>query len=167
MDEGVDHILNREGILKNFSISKKITSSEMKKIKATFFKNRSSGEDYSEELRDEIIKYTDSYIKKNKIPGMIIDKKRKSGESGEIDRQFSKLSIKDPKLIALYREVQSIVSQLKKINPNMTKREMVFFCMSLIGCFDINQQDFESFRREMLGDEDDDSSSWGNFDGIS
>lgn len=153
MDKGINHILNVEGILKNFSIAKKISSSELRSIKALASKSCASKEDYLELLKREIIRYTDDYVKKNKIPGLII--KKKDG--------LKNFTIKDPAYIKLYKEAAILAKNLTK-NRNMEKRELIFLIMSLVGALGLTQEDFNKFNREINRNPDfEENEKWGGF----
>lgn len=150
MDNGINHILNVEGILKNFSIAKKITSSELRKIKERASKECSSQDDYEDLLKQEILRYTDEYVKKNKIPGLIVNKK-------DGVKQFT---IKDPKYLRLYKEAALLVKGISN-KKNLDKRELVFLIMSMVGMLNLNQSDFDTFNRELNRNPDfEEESSW-------
>jgi len=153
MDKGINHILNVEGILKNFSIAKKISSSELREIKSLASKSCSSKEDYVELLKREIIRYTDSYVKKNKIPGLII--KKKDG--------LKNFTIKDPVYIKLYKEAALLAKNLTN-GRNLRKQELIFLIMSLVGALGLTQDDFNKFNREINRNPDfEESEKWGGF----
>lgn len=162
MDNGINHILNVAGILKNFSIAKKITPSELLKIKKRAKDKCTSSDDYTEILKQEILSYTDDYIKHNKIPGLIVNKKN----------GLKSFKLKDPAFIKLYKEAAKAVKQLDP-DKALSKREMIFFIMSLVGIMELSQSDFNKFNKEVnlnsgleeddSEDDDDDSDEWGSF----
>ncbi len=138
MDKGVNHILNVTGILKNFSIAKKITATELKEIKKRVSEDSANSYDYESSLKQEILRYTDNYIKKNKIPGLIINKK-----SG-----LKNFKIKNPKYARLYKEA-SLFARSLKLDKKLSKKELIFFIISVIGYLELNQSDFENFNKEL------------------
>ena len=153
MDKGINHILNVEGILKNFSIAKKISSSELRSIKELASKNCASKEDYVELLKAEIIRYTDEYVKKNKIPGLIINKKD----------GLKNFTIKDPVYIKLYKEAALLAKNLTN-NRKLEKRELIFLIMSLVGSLGLTQDDFNKFNKEINRSKDfEENEKWGGF----
>lgn len=153
MDKGINHILNVDGILKNFNIAKKINSSELKSIKEFASKNCASKEDYLELLKKEIIRYTDEYVKKHKIPGLII--KKKDG--------LKNFTIKDPTYLKLYREAALLAKSLTN-NRNLEKRELIFLIMSLVGALGLTQEDFNKFNKEINRSKDfEENEKWGGF----
>jgi hypothetical protein len=153
MDNGINHILNVEGILKNFSIAKKISSVELREIKSKASKECASKEDYMELLKREIIRYTDDYVKKNKIPGLIV--KKKDG--------LKNFTIKDPVYIKLYKEASLLAKNLTK-GRNLEKRELIFLIMSLVGALELTQDDFNKFNREINKNPGvEETEKWGGF----
>jgi hypothetical protein len=138
MDRNIDHIINVEGILKNFSIAKKISASELRRIRKNAAKESTSQEEYTELLRREILRYTDEYVKKNKIPGIII--KKRNG--------LKSFNIKDPEHLKLYKEAALLAKDIIK-NKALDKNKLIFFIMSLIGVLNLNQDDFNKFSAEM------------------
>lgn len=153
MDNGINHILNVAGVLKNFGIAKKIGSVELKKIKKRAADASTSSDEYTNLLKLEIIKYTDDYIKKNKIPGLIT--RDKSG--------LKNFSIKDPAYIKLYKEAAIVASKLVT-GKNLSKKELTFFIMSLVGALNLTQDDFTNFNKEIRSNPDfEEDGKWGGF----
>lgn len=160
MDNGVNHILNVAGVLKNFGIAKKISAAELKKIKKRAKDDSLSSDEYVDLLKREILKYTDDYVKRNKIPGLIT--KNKTG--------IKNFNIKDPKYIKIYKEAVFVAKKLIE-GKNLSKKELTFFIMSLVGALDLSQEDFNRFNKEIRdnleGDDEDDhdghDGEWGGF----
>lgn len=153
MDKGINHILNVNGILKNFNIAKKISPAELKRIKESALKHCVSKEDYVELLKNEIIRYTDEYVKKNKIPGLIVNK----------TDGLKNFTIKDPAYIKLYKEAAVIAKTLTH-NRNLEKRELIFLIMALVGVLGLNQEDFNKFNSEINRSVDfEENEKWGGF----
>ena len=140
----IDHILNVANILKNFSISKKITASELKKIKSRVTKSSKTAEEYSELLRREIINYTDEYIKKNKIPGLIFPKP-KSG--------IKRFKLKGKKFKKLYEAAIRLGENLKETE-SLSKDQIIFFIVAMIGYLELTEQDFSDFNKKLNLSED-------------
>jgi hypothetical protein len=153
MDNGVNHILNVTGVLKNFCIAKKIVASELKKIKKLAKDSCSSSDDYTELLKREILKYTDDYVKRNKIPGLITSS----------DNGLKSFNIKDKKYIKIYKEAAQVAKRLLN-GRNLSEKELTFFIMSLVGALNLTQEDFNNFNKEIKESADfEESESWGGF----
>lgn len=139
----VDHILNKEKILKNFSISKYISPKEIKKLKETLsMDNFFNEEDLNEALKEKLIEYTDNYIKTHKIPGLII-------------KHTNKFNIQDKSSAKIYKEAAEFAYKLK-FEKKMTKPQMLFFIISLVNHLGFTQEDFNDLTDD--SDESDDSS---------
>ena len=156
MDNGVNHILNVTGVLKNFGIAKKIAASELRKIKKRAKDACSSSDDYTELLKSEILKYTDDYVKRNKIPGLITSK-------GDGLKNFN---IKDKAYAKIYNEAAKMAKGLLA-GRTLSKKELTFFIMSLVGALELTQEDFNAFNKEIKEsadfEESDESDEWGGF----
>ena len=133
MDKDINHILNVTGILKNFSITKKITRSELSEIKKRISNVSTDSQDYSELLKREILRYTDSYVKKNKIPGLIVN---------------NPSVVRNKKYISLYKEAASIARSLK-LDKKLSDKELIFFILSIVSYLQLTRSDFEKFRKEL------------------
>jgi phosphopantothenoylcysteine synthetase/decarboxylase len=104
-------------------------------------------------LKREIIRYTDDYVKKNKIPGLIV--KKKDG--------LKNFTIKDPVYIKLYKEASLLAKNLTK-GRNLEKRELIFLIMSLVGALELTQDDFNKFNREINKNPGvEETEKWGGF----
>ncbi len=133
MDKDINHILNVTGILKNFSITKKITRSELSEIKKRISNVSTDSHDYSELLKREILRYTDSYVKKNKIPGLIVN---------------NSPVIRDKKYISLYKEAASLARSLK-LDKKLNDKELIFFILSIVSYLQLTRSNFEKFSKEL------------------
>ena len=138
----VDHILNKEKILKNFSISKYISPKEISKLKESLTENQYEEDvDLDEAFKEKIIEYTDNYIKNHKIPGLIL-------------KNESTFNVHDKSSVKIYKDAAEFAYKLK-FEKNMTKMQMLFFIISLVNHLGFTQQDFDNIR----GDSDDSDES--------
>ncbi len=69
-----NHVLSKEGILTTFSIAKRITAKDIRKIsqKLKRSKSHANSEELQDLLKEKIIKDTQKNLDINKIPGLII-----------------------------------------------------------------------------------------------
>jgi len=132
MMDNVDHILNKEKILKNFSISKYISSKEINKLKENIQLENSYTDNFDEILKEKIVEYTDNYIKTHKIPGLIIKNK-------------SEFNVHDKSSIKIYKNAAEFAYKLK-FEKKLTKPEMLFFIISLVSHLGFTQKDFDNMR---------------------
>ena len=139
----VDHILNKEKILKNFSISKYISPKEISKLKESLESDINlKDEELTETLKEKIIEYTDNYIKTHKIPGLII-------------KNNSKFNVHDKSSIKIYKDAAEFAYKLK-FEKKMTKPQILFYIISLVSHLGFTQEDFNDLTDD--SDESDDSS---------
>ena len=139
----VDHILNKEKILKNFSISKYISSKEIAKLKESLESDINlKDEELTETLKEKIIEYTDNYIKTHKIPGLIV-------------KNNSKFNVHDKSSIKIYKDAAEFAYKLK-FEKKMTKPQILFYIISLVSHLGFTQEDFNDLTDD--SDESDDSS---------
>ena len=68
-----NHILAKEGILTTFSIAKKITATDVNKLRKKLKSAKVDSDELHELLKSTIIKETQKAIETKKIPGLIID----------------------------------------------------------------------------------------------
>jgi len=164
MDDGINHILNTNGILKNFSISKCISAKELSIIKKQVESECSDKDDFNKLLNEKLIQYTDEYIKKNRIPGLIINKKT----------GIKNFKIKNKNFMKLYRE-SVFNAQKLTLEKKLNKEELLFYIISMIGYLGLTQQDFAQFSKDLsespdfeedenLDDEDDESDDGFNYE---
>ena len=139
----VDHILNKEKILKNFSISKYISPKEISKLKESLESDINlKDEELTETLKEKIIEYTDNYIKTHKIPGLIV-------------KNNSKFNVHDKSSIKIYKDAAEFAYKLK-FEKKMTKPQILFYIISLVNHLGFTQEDFNDLTDD--SDESDDSS---------
>lgn len=139
----VDHILNKEKILKNFSISKYISPKEIAKLKESLKSDINlKDEELTETLKEKIIEYTDNYIKTHKIPGLIV-------------KNNSKFNVHDKSSIKIYKDAAEFAYKLK-FEKKMTKPQILFYIISLVNHLGFTQEDFNDLTDD--SDESDDSS---------
>lgn len=155
MSDGVDHILNVLGIMKNFSIQKKFSKKEIDAIKNKVLEKNGDPSEQSKEFQKQIMNYTNSYLEKHKIPGII-------QEEIESSPKDSVKIIKNQKLVQLYQEAYFDALKLK--NKKISKKLYVFFILSLIGQLEITQEEFEKYSKQLMEEMKSDDIDTGNGD---
>jgi hypothetical protein len=68
-----NHILAKEGILTSFSIAKKVTERDVKRLRDKLKTSKFNREKLDELLRISIIKETQKDIEKNNVPGLMVE----------------------------------------------------------------------------------------------
>jgi hypothetical protein len=79
-----NHILAKEGILTTFSIAKKVTAVDVKKLRDKLKSSKLDADKLQELLRTTVLKDTQKAIESQKIPGLIIEGLEESEEKKRI-----------------------------------------------------------------------------------
>jgi hypothetical protein len=75
-----NHILAKEGILTSFSIAKKVTARDVKKLRDKMKNAKVDADKLQELLRQAIVKETQKSVESQTIPGLIINSGNSSVE---------------------------------------------------------------------------------------
>lgn len=143
MDEGANHILNKYGILKSFSISKKFTEEELN-FMAKKLKRGKSEEELVEMLKAKIVEEIMEASEKGTLPGMILNQKR-----------IAPIPIQG--IETLNKMVEIISHKIR--SKNLDKMSLCYFINFLVGSLGLSEEDFEEFHRkvsEAQGEDPDD-----------
>lgn len=68
-----NHILSKEGILTSFSIAKKVTVKDIKKLRDTLKNSKMDAKKLQDALRKAVIKGAKETVDAQKIPGLLLD----------------------------------------------------------------------------------------------
>jgi hypothetical protein len=116
------HLLQKKGILKNFSIAKTVPHKEIEALKEKVRASTKSEEEYNKVFEQEMIRVGNMHDVSNPIPGIIYDEQKK-GRSAKLLKHMLEVS--------------------KKLKAqNFTKAEMCFFIVSLISALGLTKEDF-------------------------
>jgi len=153
----LNHILTQEGILASFSVSRKLTETEVKKMMDTLEKEHGR-EKAAEVLKEKIVGEMKEAMVKNKIPGLIIPK----GEDEEAEEQIRKNLPPGmyEKLVLLNKMV--MVVAVKMMEKKLDKFSMCYFINTLVNALSLSEKDFDAFHSQFSqyrnpdGEDDDD-----------
>ena len=155
------HILNAEGILRNFNVSKKVTKEEFNKIVKLVDKDCITRFEKNEMLKNKLLDVAFEYINTHKIPGMIESQKVENGSNGGNEKQKYLITKKEFDNIKNHaKDFADYLNSEEKYN----KDEMLFFIISLVDALKLKEEDFENFHKRLEDeqgfkkDEDDDDS---------
>ncbi len=70
-DIAFSHVLQKTGILKNFSIAKVVPTLELEQLKLEIKKKTKNDEEFKKMFQQKIAEYSDMHDPKNPIPGII------------------------------------------------------------------------------------------------
>jgi hypothetical protein len=134
------HMLEKHGVLINFSISKKITEEYVDKIILQKKYKNHTPKQIAEIIKNKITNEIKQVITKRKIPGLIY--------SNEELIKFNKLNVLE------LNTISSIV--LKKLmDINYSKMELCHFINTLINFLELTDDDFNVFYKNIEGSGED------------
>ena len=149
----VNHILNSSGILKIFNISKKVEATAIDNFIKTHKNDCSTKYELQELLREELFEHTIRYLNDHKIPGLIIppktetEKEQEEAEEVEESTERKTYHINDKRLIKVRENSHALSEMLKK--KKLSKKELIFFVISLTEFLRLKEEDFDKFREDM------------------
>jgi hypothetical protein len=127
------HILQKTGILKNFTLVKTITIQEVDKIKKEAKKEAKSPEEVNKLFQEKMAKIGNMTDPSNTIPGVVY--------SGPTDKRQEELA----------KSSEKWANKLKELK--LSREELTFLISCIIGKLELTQEDFENLANEN-GDDD-------------
>jgi hypothetical protein len=127
-----DHILAKEGILTTFSIAKKVTAKDVKKLRSKIKSAKMDADKLHELLRTSIIKDTQKDIVTQKIPGLIV---------GGIEDSDEKKRIMELTYFA------SMISK-KLSEKNIDKYHSCYIINAIVNMLGLTEENFDEFHKQ-------------------
>lgn len=139
-----NHILSQSGILKTFSVARRVSEDDIKKLTNQY--NRLGGKKIglTEFLKEEIIKSTQKAFSKNEVPGLIFDSVPEDPASHQTMMELTQFS--------------SFVAK-KMVDKKLSKFYFCFVVNALINMLGLTDKDFDEFHQKfskLRGESDDD-----------
>lgn len=128
-----NHILSQMGVLKTFSVAKKVSEEDMKIMASGFLKSGGKRKDLTDYLKNEIVKKTQEDFMKNQVPGLILNEQALE-------------SIAHSKMIEL-TQFSAIVAE-KIMEKRLDKFYSCFIVNALMNMLGITDDDFEEFYKK-------------------
>jgi hypothetical protein len=135
--QSTNHILAKEGILTTFSIAKKVTAKDVKKLREKLKITSTSSlnsEKLKELLRNAVIKETQSDIESNNIPGLIISSP--NFEENEERKRIMELTY-----------FASLIAK-KLAEKNIGKYHSCYIINAIVNVLGLTEEDFDEFHRK-------------------
>jgi len=126
------HVLQKTGILKNFTVAKVVKKREIDDLKKLIKKIASSEEEYKAILKEEMNKISNMHDQKNPIPGIIY------GQS---------VAPSDATNSLIYTITKRFCEGLKR--QNFSDKELAFLVTAIINELGLTKEDFLSLRNEL------------------
>lgn len=123
------HVLQKAGVLKNFTVAKIVKKQDIEDLKALIKSVTSSDKEYNQMLDEEMKKISDMHDENNPIPGII----------------YPPDQSKNKKLIVAI--VTKFSQSVKK--QNLSTREMAFLVSAIINELGLTQEDFINLKNEL------------------
>lgn len=126
------HILAKEGILTTFSIAKKITAKDVKKLRDKIKTAKVNAEQLNEMLKESIIKNTQKDIEKQKIPGLVLE----GVEDAEEKKRIMELTY-----------FASMISK-KLSEKNIDKYHSCYIINAIVNMLGLTEENFDEFHKK-------------------
>jgi len=127
-----NHILAKEGILTTFSIAKKVTAKDVKKLRDKIKSAKIDAVALHELLRMSIIKDTQKDIQTKKIPGLIVD----SVEDAEEKKRIMELTY-----------FASMIAK-KLSEKNIDKYHSCYIINAIVNMLGLTEDNFDEFHKK-------------------
>ena len=127
-----NHILAKEGILTTFSIAKKVTAKDVKKLRDKLKSVKIDADKLQELLRNTVIKETQQSIETKKIPGLIID----GAEESEEKKRIMELTY-----------FASVIAK-KLSEKKIDKYHSCYIINAIVNMLGLSEEDFDEFHRK-------------------
>ena len=127
-----NHILAKEGILTTFSIAKRVTAKDVKKLREKLKTAKVDSDQLKELLRNAVIKETQSDIASHKIPGLIL----RGVEENEEKKRIMELTY-----------FASVIAK-KLSEKNIGKYHSCYIINAIVNVLGLTEEDFDEFHRK-------------------
>lgn len=128
-----NHILAKEGILTTFSIAKKVTARDVKKLRDKMKTSKMDAEKLQELLRMAVVKETQGTIETQKIPGLILDGMFANSE--------------EKKRIMELTYFSSVIAK-KLAEKKIDKYHSCYIINAIVNMLGLTEEDFDEFHRK-------------------
>jgi len=125
------HILAKEGILTTFSIAKKITAKDVKKLRDKIKNAKIDAEQLNEMLKESIVKNTQKDIDAQKIPGLVLE----GVENAEEKKRIMELTY-----------FASMISK-KLSEKNIDKYHSCYIINAIVNMLGLTEDNFDEFHK--------------------
>jgi hypothetical protein len=152
MSTGFNHLIAKHGILTSFSIARKVSKKDIKRISDKIKKQCKNKNDFNELLQKEVLKTTKYSMNQDLIPGLILSENEKRNDKKELA---------DEKKLMQLNYVSDTIAR-KIMDNKMSKDQVCYIILNLLSALGLNDQDFKNFNKkygnsdENMDDEDED-----------
>jgi hypothetical protein len=155
MEEHLQHLLAKYGILASFSIARKMNEKGIQELTNKIKPSCKNKHDFNQKLKIEIQKQSIQDILNNKIPGLInnspdIPKNEKFPKTNDKGQKRFEYKTDKVKLAILYSLVSKINTDIS--NNNLTKNDVCFMIYAILNFLEITEEDFKRFHSKLKSD---------------
>lgn len=129
-----EHLLASLGILREFSIGKRISKEEIEKTIKKVKKVCKDKKKFQKLLEDALVENTRKYVNNKLPPGLILPEKHPKQE--ELDRFYMELSA-----------ISHALSE-KFVEQKLTKQQVCFIINAIVSILGVTENDFENFHKK-------------------
>lgn len=142
MNNNINHLIAKHGILKAFSIARKVSKTDIEKMTKKIKKKCKNKDDFNELLQEEILKTTKYSLNQDLIPGLIVSNNKPKIK----DKNPSKNNniIVDQEKTMKLNYVANIIAK-KFVDSKFSKDEICYLILSLLSILGLSDTDFKSF----------------------
>ena len=127
-----DHILAKEGILTTFSIAKKVTAKDVKKLRDKLKSSKVDAKKLQELLRSAVVRDTKKAIESQKIPGLIV----MGAEDSEEKKRIMELTY-----------FASVIAK-KLSDKKIDKYHSCYIINAIVNMLGLTEEDFDEFHKK-------------------
>lgn len=127
-----NHILAKEGILTTFSIAKKVSAKDVKRLRNKLKNSRADAEKFQDLLKKAVIKETQQILQTQTIPGLIIN----GSEDVEEQKKIMELTY-----------FASIISK-KLADKKIAKYHSCYIINAIVNILGLTGEDFDEFHKK-------------------
>ena len=128
-----NHILSKEGVLTSFSIAKKVTMKDIKKLRGGLKNSKMDAKKLQESLRNAVIKKAKESVDAQKIPGLLLN--------GIFAENEEKKKIMELTYFA------SIIAK-KLSEKKISKYHSCYIINAIVNMLTLTEEDFDEFHRK-------------------
>lgn len=126
-----NHILAKEGILTNFSIAKKVSAKDVKKLRDKINSTKKDAETVQNLLKSALIKETQKDLYTHKIPGLVVD----IAEDAEEKKRIMELTY-----------FASMIAK-KLSEKKIDKYHSCYIINAIVNMLDLTEENFDEFHK--------------------
>lgn len=132
------HVLNQDGVIVSFSISKKVTQDEIDKFIIKHKKKGKTNKEIQSLLQDKILNEIQTAIVKKEIPGLL--------SLNEVSKQMGL----DKNIVKNLPELNNILNIVfNQLNDNnYDKMSLCYFINGLVNMLSLSEKDFQKYHKE-------------------